>query len=302
MTKAIMNFFYLTKEGIRNLWSNRMMTFASIGVLISCMLLSGGSMLISLNIANVLKQVEQNNLVMVYLDDDVSALEAVKIGTTINGITNVLDSELVTSEEALKQMMESVEDADALLEELLLDNPLPNSYRVTLENLEKYDQTIAELAELDGVQSVRGESETSKQLVQAEKSITGVLLWIVLLLMIVSLFIIANTIRVTMYNRRREISIMKSVGATDWFIRVPFIVEGAIIGVLSGILATMLLGYVYTNVNWSAVLPLWNLLPFENFQMMFLSIFVAAGVLFGSIGGVISIGRYLKNEGSDMFE
>lgn len=302
MTKAIMNFFYLTKEGIRNLWSNRMMTFASIGVLISCMLLSGGSMLISLNIANVLKQVEQNNLVMVYLDDDVSALEAVKIGTTINGIANVLDSELVTSEEALKQMMESVEDADALLEELLLDNPLPNSYRVTLENLEKYDQTIAELAELDGVQSVRGESETSKQLVQAEKSITGVLLWIVLLLMIVSLFIIANTIRVTMYNRRREISIMKSVGATDWFIRVPFIVEGAIIGVLSGILATMLLGYVYTNVNWSAVLPLWNLLPFENFQMMFLSIFVAAGVLFGSIGGVISIGRYLKNEGSDMFE
>lgn len=279
-----------------------MMTFASIGVLISCMLLSGGSMLISLNIANVLKQVEQNNLVMVYLDDDVSALEAVKIGTTINGIANVLDSELVTSEEALKQMMESVEDADALLEELLLDNPLPNSYRVTLENLEKYDQTIAELAELDGVQSVRGESETSKQLVQAEKSITGVLLWIVLLLMIVSLFIIANTIRVTMYNRRREISIMKSVGATDWFIRVPFIVEGAIIGVLSGILATMLLGYVYTNVNWSAVLPLWNLLPFENFQMMFLSIFVAAGVLFGSIGGVISIGRYLKNEGSDMFE
>ncbi len=302
MFKALTNFIYLTKEGIRNLWCNRMMTFASIGVLISCMLLSGGSMLISLNVANILKQVEKNNLVMVYLDDDVTALEAVKIGTAMESIANIHEKQLITSDEALRQMMEKVENADALLEELLQDNPLPNSYRVTLEDLSKYDQTVEALKALDGVQAVRGESETSQQLVQVEKSITGVLLWIILLLMIVSLFIITNTIRVTMYNRRREISIMKSVGATDWFIRIPFIVEGAIIGILSGLIATMVLGYAYTNIEWGNGLLMWNMVPFDDCKLMFLTGFVAAGIVFGSIGGVISIGRYLKDEGGDFFE
>jgi cell division transport system permease protein len=152
------------------------------------------------------------------------------------------------------------------------------------------------------VQSVRGESETSQQLVQVEKSITGVLLWIILLLMIVSLFIITNTIRVTMYNRRREISIMKSVGATDWFIRIPFIVEGAINGVLSGVAATLILGYAYTNIEWGGGLLMWHMVPFEDSKLMFLTGFVAAGIVFGSVGGVISIGRYLKDEGGDFFE
>ncbi|MBQ9083668.1 MAG: permease-like cell division protein FtsX [Clostridia bacterium] len=302
MFKWLTNCIYLTKEGIRNLWCNRMMTFASIGVLVSCMLLSGGSMLISLNIANILKQVEKNNLVMVYLNDDVTELEAIKVGTAMESISNILEKELITRDEALRQMMEKVENADALLEELLQDNPLPNSYRVTLTDLSKYDQTIEELKALEDVQSVRGESETSQQLVQIEQTITGVLLWIILLLVIVSLFIITNTIRVTMYNRRREISIMKSVGATDWFIRIPFIVEGAIIGVLSALLATLLLGYAYTNIDWGNGMVLWDLVAFENYKMLFLTAFTVAGIVFGSIGSVISIGRYLKDEGGDVFE
>ncbi len=302
MFKWLTNCIYLTKEGIRNLWCNRMMTFASIGVLVSCMLLSGGSMLISLNIANILKQVEKNNLVMVYLNDEVSELEAIKVGTAMESISNILEKELVTRDEALRQMMEKVENADALLEELLQDNPLPNSYRVTLADLSKYDQTVEELKALDYVQSVRGEGETSQRLVQIEQTITGVLLWIILLLMIVSLFIITNTIRVTMYNRRREISIMKSVGATDWFIRIPFIVEGAIIGVLSALVATLLLGYAYTNIDWGNGMVLWDLVAFENYKMWFLSAFMVAGIVFGSIGSVISIGRYLKDEGGDVFE
>jgi cell division transport system permease protein len=105
-----------------------------------------------------------------------------------------------------------------------------------------------------------------------------------------------------MYNRRREISIMKSVGATDWFIRIPFIVEGAIIGVLSGVAATLILGYAYTNIEWGGGLLMWHMVPFEDYKRMFLTGFVAAGIVFGSVGGVISIGRYLKDEGGDFFE
>lgn len=300
--RQIVNFFYLVKEGIRNLWSNRMMSFASIGVLVSCMLLSGGSVLISMNVANVMKQVEQKNLVMVYLNDEVSTLEAVQIGTEINKLYNVKESTLVTRDEALDEMMGAVENADALLDELKNDNPLPNTYRVTLLDLEKYDQTVAELRKLDGVQSVRGESETSDQLIRIEKSITGTLLWIIVLLMVVSMFIITNTVRVTMFNRRKEISIMKSVGATDWFIRVPFIVEGAIIGVVSGVVTTLLIEYIYTHISWGDGLFTDGLVPFAGMRLGFGLAFVGAGVVFGAIGGVISIGRYLKNEGGDLFE
>lgn len=300
--RQIVNFFYLVKEGIRNLWSNRMMSFASIGVLVSCMLLSGGSVLISMNVANVMKQVEQKNLVMVYLNDEVSTLEAVQIGTEINKLYNVKESTLVTRDEALDEMMGAVENADALLDELKNDNPLPNTYRVTLLDLEKYDQTVAELRKLDGVQSVRGESETSDQLIRIEKSITGTLLWIIVLLMVVSMFIITNTVRVTMFNRRKEISIMKSVGATDWFIRVPFIVEGAIIGVVSGVVTTLLIEYIYTHISWGDGLFTDGLVPFARLRLGFGLAFVGAGVVFGAIGGVISIGRYLKNEGGDLFE
>ena len=289
--RQIVNFFYLVKEGIRNLWSNRMMSFASIGVLVSCMLLSGGSVLISMNVANVMKQVEQKNLVMVYLNDEVSTLEAVQIGTEINKLYNVKESTLVTRDEALDEMMGAVENADALLDELKNDNPLPNTYRVTLLDLEKYDQTVAELRKLDGVQSVRGESETSDQLIRIEKSITGTLLWIIVLLMVVSMFIITNTVRVTMFNRRKEISIMKSVGATDWFIRVPFIVEGAIIGVVSGVVTTLLIEYIYTHISWGDGLFTDGLVPFAGLRLGFGLAFVGAGVVFGAIGGVISIGR-----------
>lgn len=297
-----MSFFYLLKEGVRNLWSNRMMSFASVAVLMSCMLLSGGSMLISMNVEHVMEQVEQNNLVMVYLNDDVTALEAVKIGETINALPNVKESKLVTREEALRDMMQTVSGADALMDRLEQDNPLPNTYRVTLLDLEKYDQTMAELGKLDGVQSVRGESSTSGQLVRLKKSVTGALLWIIILLVVVSLFIITNTVRVTMFNRRKEISIMKSVGATDWFIRVPFIVEGAVIGVVSGVLTTALIEYIYNNIDLGGGLMTWGRLPFSDYRWIFCAAFVGAGVIFGSIGGVISIGRYLKNEGGDLFE
>ncbi|MDD6175359.1 MAG: permease-like cell division protein FtsX [Firmicutes bacterium] len=292
---------YLLREGIRNFWSNRLMSFASVGVLISCMLLSGGSVLISLNVESIMAKVEQNNLVMVYLNDDVGVLEAVKVGDEISRIPNVAESTLVTKDEGLQELMEQVEDGDALLEQLAADNPLPNAYRVTLDDLEQYDVTVAQLQELDGVQKVRGESEVPKKIIQVEHSVNGVLIWIIALLIVVSMFIITNTIRVTMFNRRKEISIMKSVGATDWFIRVPFVAEGMIIGILSGALATLLLDYIYNNVSWGSEM-FFSLVSFDRYRWLFAAAFVGAGIIFGAIGGVISIGRYLKSEGGDLYE
>lgn len=292
---------YLLREGVRNFWSNRLMSFASVGVLISCMLLSGGSVLLSLNVASIMSEVEQKNLVMVYLDDGVGVLEAVKVGDEISKIPNVAERTLVTKDEGLQELIEQVEDGDALLEELAADNPLPNAYRVTLSDLEHYDATVVQLQEIDGVQKVRGESDVPKKLAQVEQTVNGTLMWIIALLIVVSVFIITNTIRVTMFNRRKEISIMKSVGATDWFIRIPFVAEGVVIGVLSGALATLLTDYIYNNVSWGSEM-FFSLVPFDRYRLLFAAAFLGAGVIFGAIGGVISIGRYLKSEGGDLYE
>ena len=292
---------YLLREGIRNFWSNRLMSFASVGVLISCMLLSGGSVLLSLNVASVMDQVEQNNLVMVYLKDDVGVLEAVKVGDEINKVPNVAESVLVTKDEGLQDLMSRVDDGSALLDELSTDNPLPNAYRVTLSNLDQYDVTVVQLETINGVQKVRGESDVPQKITGIERTVNGTLMWIIALLIVVSMFIITNTIRVTMFNRRKEISIMKSVGATDWFIRVPFIAEGIVIGILSGVLATLLIDYIYNNVSWGSE-TFFSLVSFAPYRWLFAVAFVGAGLIFGTIGGVISIGKYLKSEGGDLYE
>lgn len=293
---------YLLKEGARNFWSNRLMSFASIGVLISCMLLSGGSVLLSMNVGSVMNKIEQKNLIMVYLNDDIGALEAVKVGDRISQVPNVAESELVTKDQGLEELMQEVEDVDALLEELQLDNPLPHAYRVTLNDLTQYDATKRQLETLDGVQKVRGESDVPNKLVEMERTVNGTLYWIIALLILVSMFIITNTIRVTMFNRRKEISIMKSVGATDGFIRVPFIAEGILIGIISGVAATLLTDYIYTNVSWGGSELFFTLIGFGQYRWLFAAAFIGAGVVFGAIGGVISIGRYLKGEGGDLYE
>ena len=248
-----------------------------------------------------MSKVEQNNLVMVYLNDNVGVLEAVKVGDEISRIQNVAETTLVTKDEGLQELMDQVEDGEALLEELAADNPLPNAYRVTLSDLEQYDATVEQLRELDGVQKVRGESDVPKKIIQMEHTVNGTLIWIIALLIVVSMFIITNTIRVTMFNRRKEISIMKSVGATDWFIRIPFVAEGIVIGVLSGVLATLLIDYIYNNVSWGSEM-FFSLVSFDRYRWLFAAAFLGAGIIFGAIGGVISIGRYLKSEGGDLYE
>lgn len=297
----ISSVFYLIKEGFRNLWSNRVMSFASMGVLVSCLLLSGGAALISNNISGYIDKLNQGNLMMVYLKDDVSTLEAVQIGDEIKSVPNVESSTLVPKDEALTQLMEDqVDDDVSLLEGLLEDNPLPDSYRVSITDLERYDSTKAQLEAIEGVEKVRGESDLPEKMVSLQNTIRTAGFWIIILLVIVSFFIIVNTIRMTMFSRRREISIMKSVGATDWFIRVPFIVEGMIIGVISGVSSTFILKYLYENISFGVEdMFLSSSVPFSDYFLTILIAFVAAGVIFGGLGGVISIGRYLKTSGGD---
>ena len=236
------NFRYLLKEGFRNLKGNRTMTIASVAVLVSCLILTGAAMLFSLNIGVAMESIEGNNSITVYLREDMPTLESVQVGEQLRKIDNIAECEFVSKDEALESMMELLGDDGTVLEGLTgSENFLPDAYDISMVDLTKYDQTIADIKAVEGVDHITDYSDIADKLTDLDNLVTMVGFWVVLLLGIVSLFIIANTIRVTMYSRRMEISIMKSVGATNWFVRWPFVVEGIVIGLTAGILASVLL-------------------------------------------------------------
>ena len=294
---------YLLKEGFRNVWSNRMMSFASIGVLVSCLLITGVAALFSLNIGNMMGTLEGNNIIRVILKDEVQNLDAVNIGQTLGEISNIDQCIFISKEEAYEKVIKSLDDP-SLLDGVEIDKDfLPFEYNITLTDLSKYEQTISQVKGIEGVLKVEDQAALSDKLTKLRQFVTSAGFWIVLLLLIISMFIISNTIRVTMFSRRLEISIMKSVGATDWFIRVPFIVEGIIIGLISGIVTTGLLYYIY-NATVSAIQSAirFTAVPYGEMLPMLASVFIGIGVFFGILGGVISISRYLKGEGGDIVD
>ena len=224
---------YLLKEGIKSIWSNRMMSIASIGVLVSCLLLTGAAELITLNVSSVVDEIGGENVTRVFLEQEVTDLEAVYIQDEIGKLSNVSDTAFVSKDDAIKEYEDTLRE-DIFSQMQGEGNPLPNSVDVTLTDLSLYDETMAQITAIEGVDEVRDTREIASKLTSLSTLVSSMSLWIVLALSLISIFIISNTIRMTMYSRRFEISIMKSVGATDTFIRIPFVFEGMIIGLISG--------------------------------------------------------------------
>ena len=293
---------YLLKEGVKNIWSNRTMSFASVGVLVSCLLLTGAAVLFSMNVDVAMKSLEGNNSTTVYLQEGLPTLTSLRVGQEIKQLDNIEECEFVSKQDAVQNMLDMLGDDGTVLEGLLGDeNFLPDAFRISMKDLNLYDETAAQIEAINGVDEIIDYSDIAEQLTSLDNLVTSVGFWIVLILSLVSLFIISNTIRVTMFSRRLEISIMKSVGATNWFVRVPFIVEGVIIGLLSGGVASGVLVLVYNKlVSSIASIPLFSPVDIGPITWRITLIFMLAGALFGALGGLITLGKYLKKEGGDL--
>ena len=293
-------FGYLVKEGFKNVWSNRIMSIASVCVLVSCLILTGAAELLSLNVEKVVDSVGQSNETTVYLKDSVSELEAVYIGKDIEKIDNVSSVRFYSKDDAFETYREEL--GDELFERISEEsNPLPDSYIVAMDDLSLYEDTIKKIQAVDGVDTISNRSEIAKKLTDISNLVNMICFWVVIALIIISLFIIANTIRATMYSRRFEISIMKSVGATNGFVRLPFLVEGMIIGLISSIVATGCISFLY-NAGMNAIE---QFIPFTSIPLSDVIVFVAVaylieGVLIGFFGSFISIRKYLKMEGNEI--
>ncbi len=293
-------FGYLIKEGFRSIWSNRIMSIASICVLVSCLVLTGAAELISVNIEKEVESVGKTNETTVYIKDGTSDLEAVYIGKNLEQLDNITSVKFYPKEDAINEFKDSL--PEAVFENVNGDNnPLPDAYIVAMDDLSKYDQTIDAILKVDGVDSINNRSELARKLTDISNLVSYISLAIVVALTIISLFIIANTIRTTMYSRRFEISIMKSVGATNAFVRLPFVVEGMVLGFISAVIGTGVLYVVYEGVM-SAVNSFVKIstIPFSDVYLQVGGIFIIAGMLIGAFGSFISMRKYLKMEGNEI--
>ncbi|MEE0875322.1 MAG: permease-like cell division protein FtsX [Ruminococcus sp.] len=294
-------FGYLVKEGVKNVWSNRIMSIASICVLVSCLVLTGAAALMSLNVSEMVDAVGQNNEITVYIKEDLSQIEAKYVGRDIEKMDNIKEVIFVPSAEALAKYKEQLGDQ---LFERLGDRKkvLPDAFRVQMLDLSKYDDTVRQIKALQGVDTISDRREFAKKLTKVSNLVNIIAVGVVVALIVISLFIIANTIRATMYSRRFEISIMKSVGATNMFVRMPFLIEGMVIGFISAALSTGALALLYNalvNVLVRTDLPI-DYIPFARVVVPLMLAFIIVGVLVGFFGGFISIRKYLKKEGNEI--
>ncbi len=296
-TKASLS--YLTKEGLRNIRSNKLMSLASIAVLMSCLVMVGVASLLFLNINHILNDISQQNVIMVYIEDDATDEEITAMGSQIEAMSNVKSVLFVPKENAFPEIMESLGSA-AVLFDGMESELLPDAYEVTLSDMELYDSTVEELSLLDNIIQLRHNRDFAEQLNRVGNTLGTISVAVIVMLLVVSLFIISNTIKITMYNRRLEIKIMKSVGATKWFIRWPFMVEGVVLGVISGTVSLGLVFAIY-QVSVNAIADLMFVisakpLPFENYALVMLAVFVAVGVATGALGSLFSMNKYLKEQ------
>ncbi|MGN0173340.1 MAG: permease-like cell division protein FtsX [Acutalibacteraceae bacterium] len=290
---------YLTVEGFKNIWLHRLMTLASVCVLISCMLLIGVAVLLSYNIQESFGALKDNNIVMVSLKDSTTEQQAKDIEQKIKSLGNIKTTRYVSKEEAADSFRESI---GSIYDEFFKDDDsfLPMKIEVTLTDLEKYEKTIASIEKVDGVEYVNFSPELTEKLASIQNVIYTAGFWIIGLLLITALVIIANTIRVTMASRRLEISIMKAVGATNNFIRLPFVIEGITFGLVSAVATTGILYLVYNStIDKIKEFGFLNLVPYSQVVWYLFGGFCVIGIVAGTLGSLISIRKYLKKEGSE---
>ncbi|MBR1812089.1 MAG: permease-like cell division protein FtsX [Clostridia bacterium] len=292
---------YLTKEGFRTVLVNRLMSVASVTVLMSCLTIIGVAALIFFNINAVLDSVETQNIVMVYVADDAAQADVQMLGTRLSTMENISGCEFVPKEEGFQAILANLGD-DAQVMQDMDSSFLPDAYRVTVDDLSQFKTTVANIRSLEHIESVRENSDLANRLTKIRDAVTYACVGMIVLLFVVAVFIIANTVRITMFSRKLEISIMKAVGATNNFIRWPFVIEGIVLGFISAIVAegVLYLLYLLAGVSFSSVFVIFNstIVPFSDYALWLFLAFACIGVFTGMFGSVISMGKYLKEQGS----
>ena len=292
---AMNRFFYLLKQGVKNIFTHGFMSFASITIIIACLLIMGCFSLLTLNIDSIIEELQNQNNVLAYVDETLSESEARALQSKVEAVDNVATVEFVTREEAM-------ENFESDYDENLFENIDPTVFRhrfvITLDELTLMKETQAALRNVDGIASVTAHLDYAEKFITVRNVVSIVSLILIVILILVSLFIMTNTIKLATFGRREEIAIMKMFGATNSFIRLPYVIEGLVLGAVGGGIAYLLqwgLYSVLTDKFMSGMASgIIDVISFSAVAIPVLIVFLAVGILVGVFGGLNAIRNYLK--------
>ena len=295
------NVTYLVKKGISSIWKNFLMSFASFCILMVSLLLVSCAVLLMMNVNKIMSNIEDTNEITIYLKEDISDKQVEHIKSVLEKNQDITDVKYYSKEQALDDFRDNMAEYSELLD-YLDKNPMPETFLVRVKDLSKIRHVVNTVNDIEGVEQTKAPYDFASVLVQIRNTFTLIGGAALIALVVVSIVIVSNSIRTSVFARRNEISIMRYVGATSGFIKAPFFVEGMFIGILAGAAAWGLTWLIYDSVFalFSADLTVWQmfgfygLTPFGDIMWYVLAVNCAAGALLGAVGTVFSTGKYLK--------
>ena len=290
------NLKYFVTTAFKSIFKNALMSFISAFTVIACLLILGLFLALGINVNAISQQIRSDAEIKVVIDETYEDSKLAEMTAKIQGVENVASLSLVTKEDALDYMRDAFGEDQSVLDGLEEDNPFRTPYNVTLKDITQAADTAAQLRKIEGIAEVNNKQELLDKIVYITDIIRTASVWVMILLCIVSVFIIANTIKLAVYARRKEIGIMKFVGATDWFVRWPFIIEGILIGLIGGVIAFGLISWGYIaciDLLNTMELGIFTFIPYNEVAFLFLGAFLGLGALIGALGSAFSMRKYL---------
>lgn len=292
------NLRYYLKEGISNFFSHRLMSVAAITVIAACLLITSSFSLVAYNLGIQVADLETQSEIMLWVDETYTRPQAQALEEEIKQVDNVETVEFIPKEESLEDYKEQMGDDAYILEGLENDNPLRDGYRIVMKDVSLHQETVDALEKIDGIASTTSKKEFSDKLVKMRSVVNAISYTLIAMLGAVSIFIISNTVKLAMFARREEIAIMRMVGATNGFIRWPFVYEGFLFGLIGAAVAFLLqwglYGAVAKGVANNDTLQLIQIIPFTEMWLPVAGTFAAAGVVIGVGGSLSAIRKFLQ--------
>ena len=290
------NFRFFIKEGAGNMFSHGFMSFAAIGISVACLLIMGTFTLVAYNANINLQDLQKENAVVAFVDESLTDEEAQGLQSQLSGISGVADCTFVSRQEARDEYVAQYNEDDLYSD---LDPTIfRHRYVMHLTDLKLMDQVVQSLESVEGIAKVRADQDISNGFITVRNIASVISIALIAILLIISVFIISNTIKLTTFDRRDEIAIMKMVGATDGFIRWPFVFEGLLLGLFSAVIAFGLQWLLYTavarGIGTSDSLQILTVIPFERIWQPVALVFLGAGILVGVGGSLTAIRKFLR--------
>ena len=288
-------FTYHIREGFRSIFTHGLMSFASVCMIVACLLIMGSFSLVAVNASHMLADLERDNEILAYVDDEFVDPESLQ--SRLEAVPNVTSAVFVSKAQAMEDFKAEHAENSSVFEGLP-SNALRDRYQIHVEDIEQMESTVEQIKSVNGVARVQAALEVADGFVMVRNVASAIAIILIVMLVIISVFIIANTIRLATFTRRDEIAVVKMCGATNWFIRWPFMIEGVILGLVGGVVAFFvqwgvygLLGRAMAN---SGILSIIDTIPFGSMAGTVLLVFLLVGFVIGAGGSVLAIRKFLN--------